>query len=108
MRREPKPPTPMTVSLVRFAPGAHTAWRSHALGQTLHITQGIALIGTRDGTIIEAHPSDTIYTPPGEEHWHGATPEDFMEHLTMLDNADEPAATTIWREHLTAQQYHRP
>lgn len=21
--------------------------------------------------------------PPGEEHWHGATPEDFMEHLAM-------------------------
>lgn len=98
----------MVVSRVRFAPGAHTAWHSHALGQTLHVTEGVALVGTRDGRIIEARPGDTIYTRPGEEHWHGATPEDFMEHLAMLDNADEPDATTTWLEHLTDAEYRRP
>lgn len=98
----------MAVSRVRFTPGAHTAWHSHALGQTLHITEGVALIGTRDGTIIEAHPGQTVYTPPGEEHWHGATADDFMEHLAMLDNADDPAATTTWLEHLSDAEYRRP
>ena len=98
----------MIVSKVRFAPGAHTAWHSHALGQTLHVTEGVALLGTRDGQVIEARPGDTIYTPPGEEHWHGATPEDFMEHIAMLDNGDDPASTTIWLEHLTDAEYHRP
>jgi quercetin dioxygenase-like cupin family protein len=98
----------MSVSTVRFAPGAHTAWHSHARGQTLRVTAGIALIGTRHGTIIEALPGQTIYTPPGEEHWHGATPENFMEHLAMLEAADDPATTTTWLEHLTANEYHRP
>ncbi|AYG03463.1 (R)-mandelonitrile lyase [Gryllotalpicola protaetiae] len=98
----------MSVSRVRFAPGAHTAWHSHALGQTLHITEGVALIGTRDGTTIEAHPGDTIFTPSGEEHWHGATPDDFMEHLAMLDNADDRADTTTWLEHLAPGEYRRP
>jgi quercetin dioxygenase-like cupin family protein len=30
------------VTKVRFAPGARTAWHSHARGQPLHITQGTA------------------------------------------------------------------
>ena len=96
----------MIVSRVRFAPGSRTAWHSHARGQTLHITEGVALIGTRDGTVITARPGDTISTPPGEEHWHGATPQDFMEHLAMLENGDDPATTTIWFEHITDEEYH--
>lgn len=95
----------MSVALVRFAPGAHTAWHSHERGQTLHITGGVALIGTRDGTVIRATPGQTVYTPPGEEHWHGATPSDFMEHLAMLENGDDPAATTTWLEHVADQDY---
>ena len=95
----------MIVSRVRFAPGSRTAWHSHARGQTLHITEGVALIGTRDGTVVTARPGDTVSTPPGEEHWHGATPQDFMEHLAMLENGDDPATTTLWLEHVDDGQY---
>ena len=28
-----------------------------------------------------------------------------MEHLAMLDNADDPAATTTWLEHVTDDTY---
>jgi quercetin dioxygenase-like cupin family protein len=98
----------MVVGKVRFAPGARTAWHSHARGQTLHVTDGVALIGTRDGGILVATPGQTIYTPPGEEHWHGATPEDFMEHFAMLEMADNPAETTVWLEHVADEDYHRP
>lgn len=98
----------MVVARVRFAPGAHTAWHSHAVGQTLHVTSGVALFGTRDGTVVEAHPGETVYCPAGEEHWHGATPEDFMEHLAMLENAEDPAATNTWLEHVSDADYHRP
>jgi len=98
----------MVVSRVRFAPGAHTAWHSHTHGQTLHVIEGVALMGTRDGAVLEVHPGQTVYTPPDEEHWHGATQEDFMEHLAMLDNADDPAATTTWLEKLSDDEYRRP
>ena len=64
----------MTVATVRFAPGARTAWHSHARGQYLRVTQGVARFGGRDGTIIEVHAGETLYTPPGEEHWHAAAP----------------------------------
>ncbi len=96
------------VGRVRFAPGARTAWHSHARGQTLHVTDGIALLGQRDGTVLEVRPGQTLYTPPGEEHWHGATPEDFMEHLAITENADDPATTTTWLEHVGDDAYRRP
>ena len=101
--RKPEP-SRMIVSRVRFTPGARTAWHSHAVGQTLHVAEGVALIGTRDGKVLVVQPGQTVYTPPGEEHWHGATPQDFMEHLAMLEGVAEGSATT-WLEHVTDEQY---
>ena len=54
----------MIVSLVRFTPGAYTNWHSHVIGQTLHVTDGIGLVVTRDGNVIRMHPGDTVYTRP--------------------------------------------
>ena len=59
---------------VRFAPGARTAWHSHARGQTLHITQGVAWVQSRGEQNI-GYPGQTLYCPPGQEHWHGAAPD---------------------------------
>lgn len=90
---------------VRFAPGARTAWHSHARGQYLHVTSGVARFGTRDGEIVEVHAGQTLYTPPGEEHWHATAPGVFMEHLALLENGDDPATTTVWAEHITDAEY---
>ncbi|MEQ7126007.1 cupin domain-containing protein [Actinopolymorpha sp. B11F2] len=95
----------MIVGRVRFAPGSRTAWHAHGRGQTLHVTEGIALLGTRDGTVIRATPGQTIYTPPGEEHWHGAAPEDFTEHLAMLETSNGADAEDGWFEHVTDEDY---
>jgi quercetin dioxygenase-like cupin family protein len=71
----------------------------------LHIIDGIALLGSRDGRVIEARPGDTIYTASGEEHWHGAAPDRFMAHLGLMegDNADAPQTT--WGEKVTDADY---
>lgn len=98
----------MSVAKVRFAPGARTAWHSHVLGQSLHIIEGIALLQARGGEIIEVYPGQTVYTPPGEEHWHGAAPGHFMEHLAMFEAGDDPATATTWLEHVPDEEYHRP
>ncbi|MCS6579215.1 cupin domain-containing protein [Curtobacterium poinsettiae] len=100
-----EPGQTMTVANVRFLPGARTAWHSHAKGQTLHVTEGVARMGTRDGPVIEVQAGQTVTTPAGEEHWHGATPTDYMEHLAMLDAADDPATTTTWLEHVSDEEY---
>jgi quercetin dioxygenase-like cupin family protein len=94
----------MIVSLVRFTPGARTNWHSHAIGQTLHVTDGIGLVVTRDGTVIRMRPGDTVYTPPGEEHWHGATEDSFMCHLVMLEGTGDGDGTT-WLEPVPDDQY---
>ena len=95
----------MTVAIVRFAPGARTAWHSHARGQYLRVTQGVARFGDREGNIIEVHPGETLYTPPGQDHWHAAAPGCFMEHIAMLENADNTAESTVWKEHITDDEY---
>jgi quercetin dioxygenase-like cupin family protein len=97
-------PSRMIVSLVRFTPGARTNWHSHAVGQTLHVTDGIGLVQTRDGKTIRMRPGDTVYTPPGEEHWHGAAAGNFMCHLAMLEGVPGGDGTT-WLEPVTEEQY---
>ena len=42
-------PSRTRVNTVRFAPCARTAWHSHILGQTLHVTEGIGLVQSRGG-----------------------------------------------------------
>ena len=62
----PQPePSRMRVNAVHFAPCARTAWHSHAVGQTLHVTEGVGLVQARGGEVTEIRPGDTIYTPPG-------------------------------------------
>ncbi len=101
-------PFRMRANMVRFAPAARTYWHHHAVGQTLHVTSGIALIGTRDGTIFEARPGETVTCPPSEQHWHGATPDRFMEHLAMWEAPQDDRPGTTWLEEVTDEQYNSP
>ncbi len=101
-------PSRMRVNMVRFSPGARTNWHSHVLGQALHVVSGVALIGTRDGTIFEAHPGETVTCPPGEEHWHGAVPDRFMEHLALWEGKGDGSTETTWAEPVTEEQYNCP
>lgn len=94
----------LVVGLVRFTPGARTNWHSHANGQLLRCTDGIGLVATRDGTAIRIRAGDTVWTPAGEEHWHGATPNSMMCHYAILDAAGDGEATT-WLEPVTDTQY---
>ncbi|MCW2703394.1 MAG: transcriptional regulator [Blastococcus sp.] len=81
-------PSRVRVNTVRFAPGARTAWHSHALGQTLHVTDGMGLVQASGGEVLVIRPGDTIYTPPGEWHWHGAAPDHYMIHTAIWEGDD--------------------
>jgi quercetin dioxygenase-like cupin family protein len=89
----------LRVNFVRFAPAARTAWHSHSLGQSLNVTDGVGIVATRDKVII-MRPGDTVYTPPGEEHWHGAVSDRFMTHLAMWEGDD-----ATWGAHVTEAEY---
>ncbi len=98
-------PSRMTMALVRFTPGARTNWHSHAVGQTLHVTDGVGLVGTRDGTVIRMRAGDTVWTAPGEEHWHGATEGTMMCHLALLEGLPGGQDPTTWLEPVSDEQY---
>ena len=98
-------PSRMTVGLVRFTPGAHTTWHRHAVGQTLHVTEGVGLVGTRDGSVLRIRAGDTVSCPPDEEHWHGAAADTFMSHLAMLESRADGGDPTTWLEPLPDGQY---
>jgi quercetin dioxygenase-like cupin family protein len=101
----PQPePSRMRVNAVHFAPCARTAWHTHAVGQTLHVTEGVGLVQARGGEVTEIRPGDTIYTPPGEWHWHGAAPDHFMTHLAMWE-APAEGAESEWGDLVTDEEY---
>jgi quercetin dioxygenase-like cupin family protein len=101
-------PSRMRANAVHFAPGAHTAWHRHAVGQTLHVTGGVGLVRSRDGEVVVMRPGDTVYTPAGEWHWHGATPDNFMTHIALWEAPDDGGPETEWGEHLTVEEYELP
>jgi quercetin dioxygenase-like cupin family protein len=49
---------------------------------------------------------DTVYTPPGVWHWHGAAPDSFMTHLALSDSSREAGATDVeWGDHVSDDEY---
>jgi quercetin dioxygenase-like cupin family protein len=98
-------PSRMTVALVRFTPGARTNWHRHAVGQTLHVTEGVGLVGTRDGSVVRVRAGDTVVCPPDEEHWHGAAADTFMSHLAMLEAQPGGQDPSTWLEPVPDDQY---
>ena len=95
----------LTAALVRFAPGARSNWHSHDVGQTLHGVDGSGFVGTRDGRVVRIRAGETVWTPPGEEHWHGAAADTLMAHLALLDVNEDGSDPTHWLEPVTDEQY---
>ncbi|MGI8657192.1 MAG: cupin domain-containing protein [Candidatus Limnocylindria bacterium] len=76
--------TPQGTALaVTFEPGARTHWHRHAGGQVIHVLEGTGRVAARDGAPVEIHPGDLVETPPGEEHWHGASESEGMTHVAL-------------------------
>ena len=99
-------PSRVRVNAVHFTPGARTAWHSHAVGQTLYVTEGAGLVQSRDGDVVRIRPGDIIRTPSDEWHWHGATPDDLMTHLSITEGTgDSGRPETEWGSHVTDAEY---
>ena len=99
----------LTCGLVRFTPGARTNWHSHANGQLLVCTDGVGLVGTRDGKTVALRAGESVWTPAGEEHFHGGTAETMMCHYAILDGDPAHSQTggqaTTWLEPVSDEQY---
>jgi quercetin dioxygenase-like cupin family protein len=71
------------VQTVTFAPGARTHWHTHERGQLLFVLSGSGHIRVRGGDARPLRPGDTVWIPPGEEHWHGGGPKSLLVHTAV-------------------------
>jgi quercetin dioxygenase-like cupin family protein len=98
-------PMRLNAGSVTFEPGARTAWHTHPLGQTLIITAGLGWVQTEGGQIEEVRPGDVVWFPPGEKHWHGATPNTAMTHIAVQESLN--GKNVDWMEKVSDAQYGR-
>ena len=96
-------PARVVGATVTFEPGARTAWHTHPLGQTLIVTFGRGLVQREGGPVEEIGPGDVIWFPPGEKHWHGATPANAMTHIAIQEALN--GKTVDWMEQVSDAQY---
>jgi hypothetical protein len=89
---------PVASASVTFEPAARRTWYTHLLGQT-----GWA---QRDaGPVEEIRPGDVVWFPPGEKHWHGASPSKAMTHIAIQEALDGKVVN--WMEKVSDEQYKR-
>ncbi|RYY09764.1 MAG: cupin domain-containing protein [Alphaproteobacteria bacterium] len=99
----PPDPARVAMALVTFEPGARTAWHTHPLGQTLIVTAGCGRAQRAGGPIEEIRPGDVVFFPPGEKHWHGASPTTAMSHIAVQEKLDGSPVT--WMELVSETDY---
>lgn len=90
---------------VTFEPGARTAWHTHPLGQTLIVISGLGWAQREGGPVEEIRPGDVVWFPPGERHWHGATPATAMTHIAIQEA--ENGKTVEWMGKVSDADYRR-
>jgi quercetin dioxygenase-like cupin family protein len=88
---------------VSFEPGARTAWHIHPLGQTLHVISGVGLMGLRNEAPQLIKAGDTVWIPPGEEHWHGASATNSMTHIAIQEALNGSVAE--WLDKVSDGEY---
>jgi quercetin dioxygenase-like cupin family protein len=88
-----------------FAPGARTAWHTHPLGQILVVTAGSGPAQVWGQPLEQIRAGDVIYFPPGEKHWHGASPTTAMTHIAIQERLD--GKSVEWLEQVSDEQYLR-
>lgn len=90
----------LSLGNVHFTPGARTAWHTHSLAQTLYVTEGEGLVQARGEAVRRIRSGDIVNVSGAEWHWHGATPDHFMTHLSLAEGETE------WGEHVSDAEYH--
>ncbi len=95
--------TALSVGHVTFEPGARSAWHTHPAGQLLIVTSGTGWVQEENGRKRQINPGDTIWTPPGVKHWHGATATTGVSHYAIQNSID--GKNVDWMEKVSDGEY---
>jgi quercetin dioxygenase-like cupin family protein len=69
-------------SIVNFEKGATTGWHTHKSDQMLVVTAGVGVVADESHEQ-EITVGDVVHVLQGENHWHGATANSYMSHITI-------------------------
>ncbi len=69
-------------SIVNFQTGAQTGWHRHSSDQILVITTGNGIVADETHEV-EVGVGDVVQIKAGENHWHGASANGYMGHITI-------------------------
>lgn len=89
---------------VTFTPGARSNWHIHPVGQVLIVTSGSGRTQEWGGPVREIKAGDIVICPVGVKHWHGASPDSPMTHISICEEK-EPGKVVEWLEKVTDEQY---
>lgn len=90
------------VNTVLFAPGARTYWHRHTAGQLIVATHGAGFVGAEDGHGLAVAAGQSVWTPGGEIHWHGAGPNSLLTHTAYSFGPTEWLAEVSEEDYLRA------
>lgn len=86
---------------VVFTPGARTYWHRHEAGQLIVATHGTGFAVRQDGHGGALHAGESVWTPGGEVHSHGAGPDSLLTHIAYSFGPTE------WFGEVTQDEYLR-
>jgi quercetin dioxygenase-like cupin family protein len=92
----------VTINTVSFEPGARTHWHEHERGQLLFVLSGYGLICSQGEASRMLRAGTWVWIPPGERHWHGATPDSFFTHTAVS------FGITAWSDPVAEDDYATP
>ena len=95
-------PARASAATVTFSPGPDGLAHPPA-GPDAHRDRRRRPVQRWGGPMEEIRPGDVISIPPGEKHWHGASPPRPMTHLAIHEALDGKAVD--WMEKVSDAQY---
>lgn len=94
----PKDDAEPEILAVFFGPRSRTRPHAHIYDQVLHVLEGRCIVAT-DTARFELSPGEMIRIPAGTWHWHGATRDTPMVHLSIKRKGNDnwqDAGMTTW------------
>ena len=67
------------------------------------IPSGTPKVQTEGGPTEEVRLGDGVWFPPGENHWHGASPTTAMTHVAIQESLN--GKNVDWLEKVSDEQY---
>jgi quercetin dioxygenase-like cupin family protein len=85
-----------------LGPGARTKWHTHEGGQLILAEEGVGRIQIRGQAVRELRPGESMWSPAGATHWHGAAPTGSAK-LYQISRGQ-----TTWLEEVRDEDYKGP